>query len=273
MGFFDWQATCKSIITRRFKMITLTETRPQLVHHDVAIPKSPEPKVALIFFRSAQGGFITRHDVTLQTGGPVIGPGTMLSPNHAKNLVKAFNKKKTKDKDSRPTVLPENIISITDQSLTWICEGQVAPMWIRLQGRAFKFTVPWPTLLYHVSKEKGLRLAALKRTGRPQADTRLYVPPLMNTNTGNGSVCLGSASIKPSAELQDRMKAWEDAVMKSTFSHFWDSKKVIKYPKGRTANETEYLRFWKTLEREVTQRFPNNRLISMNMGLEKFLSL
>jgi PRTRC genetic system protein B len=82
-----------------------------------------------------------------------------------------------------------------------------------------------PTLVFKIEDEK-LHVYAAK-TDNVTATTKLYKAPFHNVYD-NGSICMGNAKIKKSFEINEMMKAHEDAFFLSKFTHLQSQGSPIK---------------------------------------------
>ncbi|MDO8843940.1 PRTRC system protein B [Methylicorpusculum sp.] len=208
------------------------------------------------------------HDfVTNEQGESVIGAGRLMSKEDVESVLRSMlemGKRKI-------SLLPPNVVSISESHLAWTVPAQVRPMLFNITGMPMKkIDVPWPRLLMVANRNGKLAVAALKTNGRVSAKTKLYQPPLMNVYA-NGNVCTGSATLPDECGIK-QIKAWESVMFDSAFSHVNNpSTLFLAGDKNNAVDNKAHYRFWLSLSKKKVDKFPNERLNLLRCSVEGFI--
>ncbi|MBS3955348.1 MAG: PRTRC system protein B [Methylomicrobium sp.] len=208
------------------------------------------------------------HDfVTNEQGESVIGAGRLMSKEDVESVLRSMlemGKRKI-------SLLPPNVVSISESHLAWTVPAQVRPMLFNMTGMPMKtIDVPWPRLLMVANRNGKLAVAALKTNGRVGAKTKLYHAPLMNVYA-NGNVCTGSATLPNECGI-DQIKAWESVMFDSAFSHVNNpSTLFLAGYKSKAVDNNAHYRFWLSLSKKKVDKFPNERLNLLRCSVEGFI--
>jgi len=227
----------------------------------------PKPTHAIVVFEGEhEGVFATRHDVSVDDGGPVIGAGQPMTGREVQQLYEDLLLKRRR---SEPLdLLPPQVIAyLPGEAMVWVRKASVGPMHFNVGGKRLKLAVPWPTLLFAVAGGK-LYLAALQSDRRPTRSTRLYHAPLMNV-WESGNVCLGTAAHPAEATLEAR-GGWKDAVTRSSFTHTAQPR-TLRLPGKDQAATADQLKFWRALHTRKATRVPPEVLVPMGKTLGQAL--
>lgn len=229
------------------------------------------PKHALVIHQDSASGqwcsgkatLITSHPVQQTDDGPVIGAGSLLSLADYEVLRDIL----INSTESRPCLLPPNLLYQSARRLVWYVTGRVAPMFLRIGSRLQKIQVPWPTLLFSVESRR-LSVAALAGTTRPREDTPLFHAPIANVYA-RGEVCTGNAELPASWGVRD-MAGWEAAIYSSAFTHI-NAPHTLRLPGVKTVDNKAHFAFWRELARKKSTRFPRKHLQPMKRTLGSWL--
>ncbi len=208
------------------------------------------------------------HDfVTNEQGESVIGAGRLMSKEDVESVLRSMlemGKRKV-------SLLPPNVVSISETHLAWTVPAQVRPMLFNITGMPMKnIDVPWPRLFMVANRNGKLAVAALKTKGRVGAKTKLYQAPLMNVYA-NGNVCTGSATLPDECGI-DQIKVWESVMFDSAFSHVNNQSTLsLVGEKDKSVDNKAHYRFWLSLSRKKVAKFPAEHLNPLRYGVESFI--
>lgn len=208
------------------------------------------------------------HDfVTNEQEESIIGAGRLMS----KEDVEAVLRSMLEMGKRKVSLLPPNVVSISETHIAWTVPAQVRPMLFNITGIPMKkIDVPWPRLLMVANRNGKLAVAALKTNGRVSAKTRLYQAPLMNVYA-NGNVCTGSATLPDECGI-DQLRAWEAVMFDSAFSHVNNPSTLsLAGDKDKAVNNKAHYRFWLSLSKKKVGKFPNEHLNPLRYGVENFI--
>lgn len=195
-------------------------------------------------------------------GQSVIGAGQLMSKNDVKNILQSMLELSNR----KISLLPSNVVSISETHIAWTTSAQVRPMLFKMKLMPLKkINVPWPRLLMVANCKGKLAVAALKNGGRVNTKTRLYHAPLMNVYD-NGNVCTGSAALPDECGV-NQINAWESVMFDSAFSH-------VNNPSTLSLDNVDskaLYRFWFSLFKNGIGKFPNENLNPLRVGMEDFI--
>lgn len=191
---------------------------------------SPTPDIALLIYRKL--GLSTVHQIQSHLGDPHIGEGRMVRQDDLESLARIL----TERQDASAFILPERVLGMGSNWLTWYAPAEVRPMLFNVDGDPCHLDVLWPNLILHAAAGT-LYAASYEGGARPSESTPVFMPALMNFYDST-AMCQGSARY-PSGYAQHDIPAWEAAVFDSYFTHTNDSSKI-----AGCSNDREHLRFW-----------------------------
>jgi PRTRC genetic system protein B len=230
----------------------------------------PIPTTALVFFEGVGGSvFATCHPVRLDDG-PLIGEGTPLSQASLQAFCSEVQGK-TRQYDGLQVLPPEVLWYREGECLAWWRRGRVESMPFNAGGREFGLSVPWPHLLFAVTGEGRLHVAALAAAKRPTEDTPLHHAPLGNVGA-QGALCLGSARHPKDLTPAD-IRGWTECLTRSAFTHVNHPHTLrLRGVKPDAAVSTsDHVRFWRSLARTKAIRFPREALAPMGVNVGEAL--
>lgn len=206
------------------------------------------------------------HDFVInEQGESVIGAGRLMFKEDVESVLQSMlemGKRKV-------SLLPPNVVSISETYIAWTVPAQVRPMLFNITGIPMKkIDVPWPRLLMVTNRNGKLAVAALKTNGRVSSRTRLYQAPLMNVYA-NGNVCTGSATLPNECGI-DQIKAWESVMFDSAFSHV-NNPSTLSLAGDKAVDNKAHYRFWLSLSKKKADKFPNEHLNPLRYGVEDFI--
>lgn len=240
---------------------TIVQKHAILIHQAKAISSG--------YSQYRTGDFLaSMHDfVTNEQGESVIGAGRLMSKEDVESVLRSMlemGKRKV-------SLLPPNVVSISETHIAWTVPAQVRPMLFNITGLPMKkIDVPWPRLLMVANRNGKLAVAALKTNGRVSAKTKLYQAPLMNVNA-NGNVCTGSATLPDECGL-DQLNAWESVMFDSAFSHVNNPSTLsLDRDKDKAVDNKAHYRFWLSLSKMKVGKFPVENLNPLRYGVDNFI--
>lgn len=155
--------------------------------------------------------------VSHRNGSPILGASRPLTEVEARNI---FGKIILPKKRLSKMFLPENVLLWTEdfdhKCVFYVKAGTFEISHVNWDKPK---KVPFPQLVFVVTKNSLNIYATKDGTKRPTPATRLFQLPIWNVYD-RGSVCLGSASL-PSrfTSLEDLIDAWKKIWFETTFSH------------------------------------------------------
>lgn len=214
---------------------------------------------ALIVYKSYHGNTLCTLN-RIEDGNILAG-----TPVNASNLAEFFTFAGTgSTKRENGNVLrwvDERILASAGSRILWWVPGQVRDIFFntrhggigKLSGKLF----PFPSMVFYADGQN-LFVFAVKKTGRPTKDTKLYAPPFWNCGR-SGRVCLPTAARNG---RQRNISEWEKTFFSSAFSH--------PGPQGDlTVSGTQKL--FSRLIREKAVKFPASELVSTPVTMEEIL--
>lgn len=188
--------------------------------HDTDMQKpsqAPRPRTALLFYGNEQSTFVMEHSVYDAGGRTRVGAGRALDPDEFRRRLTDMGERMI---PNAPPVVVDRSIVATDERLTsWVRPAGVTTMFLRHRDeRGLEtLTVPWPRLLFTVTRQRALLVAALPDEGPVTGDTPLYHAPFGNVYDTT-AMCRGSV-VYPDGVVTHDLAAWEAAFTDSTFVH------------------------------------------------------
>lgn len=205
----------------------------------------------------------TTHDLAHTPTGVQIGAGRLLGLEDQQALLDIL----LGSLAAEAGYLPPEVIAHSGSQLAWVVPGRVRPMWFRLGADTRRLEVPWPHLLLRAERH-GFALAALKRPGRPAADTPLYHAPLMNVHA-HTALCSGNAPLPQGWSLAHRA-AYEAVLFDTSFSHV-NHDHTLRLAGAREVSTAQHFRFWRDLARRRAMRFPTRALVPLEHTVADWL--
>ncbi|MBW8191350.1 hypothetical protein K0504_09900 [Neiella marina] len=200
-------------------------------------PKHPVPLWAMVFYGTSSVTAVTRHSI--EDGR--LGMGELLTPDSVvETISSSFNRRKA----ASPALLPEKVLHQSDSQITWYTKRQRRSMWFRAGKGVENLLVEWPALIWSASRNGACcKIMALPNNSRPNANTKLYVPPLMNLSS-NGLLCQGSARLPKQVDI-DTLTEAENCLFDSQFTHVNCAETI----RGIGSSNAKHIKFWRHLSR------------------------
>ena len=222
---------------------------------------------AVLIYDGQQGSALaTVHDIEDVDGEAVICAGQAMTPRAAMDLAKALLKRA-----AHGGFLPETALYMDGDAIVWWVPPTRRHIAFRVEdehaeafgGRERGETVPHPGLVFAASG-RVWRVWAVKGAGRPTPATPLYQAPYFNVDA-QGNICRGNAPV-PEGTTVEKIAAWNDAFLRSYFTHPNGAGKLVRYRSGAYA-------FWRDLLDGRFQRFPERVLVDVKTTLGRMLGL
>lgn len=185
-------------------------------------------KHAILLYEDGRTAFATVHGISVaSSGAPHLTAGRAVTMGFLRTLASGLQR------DTRPEILPENVLARTSEAIAWWSPARCRPMFFsgadpkveKLNGRVF----PHPALVFLISG-KELFIRALAENRRPSAETQLKNAPYWNTGDA-GQVCQGDMRA-PDEVAVSTMRGWEDAYFQSAFTHPNGAVRLTTHPGG-----------------------------------------
>lgn len=149
--------------------------------------------------------------------------------------------------DNQCNLLPQNVIFDNSQKLVWHTKAIKRSMWFKV-GTQLQVNVWWPAMLFVLDRtSKRLNIFALASNARPNANTRLYRAPIMNT-ASCGDFCFGGATL-PEDLSTHNIDAIERCIFDSFFTHLNSEDNTHPI----FSDNTTHLRFWRDKQKTQTK--------------------
>lgn len=211
------------------------------------------PEKAIIFYRTGHNGMYAEVSSLIPQGdGFVPSESRPLRARDIEEIAKIG--KETSGRDGCGYI-PEHILSL--EPLVWYRKAGKEKLYFSKKLNIPDTEYSLPALVFKLQGGK-LSVFAMKKNTRPNPDTLLYYVPFLNCYE-NGSMCLGSTTIKKGNTLADTARNAEKAFFLSEFSH------TIAF----TGNGNLYT-FWKNLG-ESGEKFPIKKLIGDGIELKRIM--
>lgn len=191
-----------------------------------------EADLAVVFY--GEHGLATLHPVGWSGDSRRICEGQFLDRADMAALGRIFSQHGARES----LILPERVLGIGSDFLTWYRPAEKRPMYFVVDGVREKVDVFWPSMIFHA---KGDRLFAVAycAEGRPAGSTPVYLPPLANF-WDSTEMCRGQAAY-PKGWGPETVPEWEHAVYGTYFTHINGSVKLA----GRPNSTAALLAYWK----------------------------
>lgn len=220
---------------------------------------------AVLLYNGRSGGALaTVHEVITVEGAPVIGAGRPMSAQAARELSAALLRRV-----AHGGFLPETVLYVHGDVLVWWLPPARRHIAFRVDGdHAEAFggaergeTVPQPGLIFAASSRMW-RVWAVKGNRRPTPQTPLFQAPYFNID-GHGHICRGNVPV-PEGTMVEKIGAWNDAFLRSYFTHPNLTGKLLRYRGGSYA-------FWRDMLDGRFTRFPERVLVNTKTTLGALL--
>ena len=220
-------------------------------------------RAVLIYHGASGSAFATVHEVEDVGGESVIGAGQAMTPRAAIDLARALNKNV-----AHGGFIPETVLYMDGDLLVWWLPPAKRHIAFRTEGHEEQMgalergeTVPHPGLMFAASS-RVWKVWAVKGSARPTPATRLYQAPYFNVYP-NGDICQGNAP-RPEGTTAEKIGAWNDAFLRSYFTHPNTQGKLVSYRGGAYA-------FWRDMLDGKFSRFPGRVLVDAKQTLGALL--
>lgn len=221
-------------------------------------------QAVLLYHGRSGGALATVHDVVTVEGAPLIGAGRAMTAQAARELASALLQRA-----AHGGFLPETVLYVHGDVLVWwvpparrhiafrVGEDHVESFGGTERGEA----VPTPGLVFAASS-RAWRVWAVKGTRRPTPKTPLFQAPFFNVD-GHGRICQGNVPV-PEGTTVEKIGAWNDAFLRSYFTHPNVTGKLLRYRGGSYA-------FWRDMLDQRFTRFPERVLVDAKTTLGQLL--
>lgn len=202
---------------------------------------------------------VTEHSIAIVNGQSIVKEGTLLSEKSLREMAKAILNKK----DSQLTVLPENILAQSDDTLVWWIPAGVRRMTFRTAIKGLEnisASVPVPATIFAVTGDSAYAIC-MTENQRPNAKTPLFYSPYFNVWDAH-NICMGSTRKAKSGDVI----AWTDNFFASAFSH-----SNYRSPAATLKRRGDRAKLWQDLVDGTIKRFPTKSLPSAKLNLQQFL--
>jgi PRTRC genetic system protein B len=220
-------------------------------------------RAVLIYHGASGSAFATVHEVEDVDGESVIGVGQAMTPRAAIDLARALNKNV-----AHGGFIPETVLYMDGDLLLWWLPPGKRHIAFRAEGHEEQMgalergeTVPHPGLVFAASS-RVWKVWAVKGSARPTPATPLYQAPYFNVYL-NGDICQGNAP-RPEGTTAEKIGAWNDAFLRSYFTHPNTQGKLVSYRGGAYA-------FWRDMLDGKFSRFPGRVLVDAKQTLGALL--
>lgn len=189
---------------------------------------------------NSQRPYVKVSDVTHRNNTPVLGASRPLTTMEARSI---FGSIVAPKKRSSKMFIPENVL-LWEEDFDHTCVFYVKAGTFEINHVNWEKpkVVPFPQLVFKVTKNSLHIYATKEGLNRPTPSTKLYSLPIWNVYSG-GSVCLGSASVPSKFDtLEELIEGWKEMWFGSTFAH----------------NEEDTEKLWDSLEGK--KKFPIKKL-------------
>jgi PRTRC genetic system protein B len=221
-------------------------------------------QAVLLYHGRSGGALATVHEVLTVDGAPVIGAGHAMTAQAARELASALLQRA-----AHGGFLPETVLYLHGDVLVWWVPPTRRHIAFRVgDDHAESFggtergdTVPLPGLVF-AAASRGWRVWAVKGSRRPTPKTALFQAPFFNVD-GHGHICQGNAPV-PEGTTVEKIGAWNDAFLRSYFTHPNVTGKLLRYRGGSYA-------FWRDMLDQRFTRFPERVLVDAKSTLGQLL--
>lgn len=221
-------------------------------------------QAVLLYHGRSGSALATVHEVITVDGAPVIGAGRAMTAQAARELAEALLQRA-----AHCGFLPETVLYLQGDLLVWWVPPARRHLAFRVgteQAEAFGGcergeTVPQPGLVFAAASNVW-RVWAVKGRNRPTPQTPLFQAPYFNVD-GQGRICQGNVPV-PEGTTVEKIGAWNDAFLRSYFTHPNVTGKLLRYRGGAYA-------FWRDMLDGRFTRFPERVLVDAKTTLGQLL--
>ena len=221
-------------------------------------------QAVLLYHGRSGSALATVHEVITVDGAPVIGAGRAMTAQAARELAGALLQRA-----AHGGFLPETVLYLQGDLLVWWVPPARRHLAFRVGteqaeafgGRERGETVPQPGLIFAAASNVW-RVWAVKGQSRPTPQTPLFQAPYFNVD-GQGRICQGNVPV-PNGTTVEKISAWNDAFLRSYFTHPNVAGKLLRYRGGAYA-------FWRDMLNGRFTRFPERVLVDANTTLGQLL--
>nr|WP_297383518.1 PRTRC system protein B [uncultured Roseateles sp.] len=221
-------------------------------------------QAVLLYHGRSGGALATVHEIMTVDGAPVIGAGRAMTAQAARELAAALLQRA-----AYGGFVPETVLYIQGDVLLWWVPPARRHIAFRVGdehaeafgGRERGEAVPQPGLVFAASS-RTWRVWAVKGSRRPTPQTALYQAPYFNVDA-QGRICQGNVPV-PEGTTVERIDAWNDAFLRSYFTHPNVAGKLVRYRGGAYA-------FWRDMLDQRYARFPERVLVDAKTTLGALL--
>lgn len=222
---------------------------------------------AVLIYEGEQGGALaTVHNIQDAAGEPVIGAGQAMTARTAAGLARALLKNAMLG-----GYLPETVLYLDPDLIVWWVPPERRHIAFRVEKEMAEAlggvergeVVPQPGLVFAVSS-RIWQVWAVKGASRPTLTTPLFQAPYFNVNS-QASICQGNVPA-PEGTTVAKIAQWNDAFLRSYFSHPNGNVELVRYRDGAYA-------FWRDMLDGRFRRFPEKVLIDLKLTLGQMLGL
>ncbi|MBL8434004.1 MAG: PRTRC system protein B [Zoogloea sp.] len=215
---------------------------------------------AVLIYDGHQGGALaTVHDIEDVDGEPVIGAGQAMTPRAAMELARTLLKRA-----AHGGFLPETVLYVDGDLIVWWVPPARRHIVFLTPDRAEQMggaergeVVPHPGLVFAASSRLW-RVWAVRGRNRPTPATPLYQAPYFNVDV-RGNICRGNVPV-PEGTTVEKIEVWNDAFLRSYFTHPNGPGKLVRYRGGAYA-------FWRDMLDGRFRRFPERVLVDVKTTL------
>lgn len=221
-------------------------------------------QAVLLYHGRSGGALATVHEVMAVDGAPVIGAGRAMTAQAARELASALLQRA-----AHGGFLPETVLYLHGDVLVWWVPPARRHIAFRVgDDHAESFggaergdLVPLPGLVFAASS-RAWRVWAVKGSRRPTPKTPLFQAPFFNVDA-HGRICQGNVPV-PEGTTVEKIDAWNDAFLRSYFTHPNVAGKLLRYRGGSYA-------FWRDMLDQRFTHFPERVLVDVETTLGQLL--
>ena len=221
-------------------------------------------QAVLLYHGRSGSALATVHEVITVDGAPVIGAGRAMTAQAARELAAALLQRA-----AHGGFLPETVLYLQGDLLVWWVPPARRHLAFKVGaeqadafgGRERGEMVPQPGLIFAAASNVW-RVWAVKGQSRPTPQTPLFQAPYFNVDD-QGRICQGNAPV-PNGTTVEKISAWNDAFLRSYFTHPNVAGKLLRYRGGAYA-------FWRDMLNGRFTRFPERVLVDANTTLGQLL--
>lgn len=234
-------------LTKKNDRMTLDKA---LLVYTKATPYSSQKSMAMV----------TEHSIEIVNGQSIVKEGTLLSQKSLRDMAKSILNKK----DTQLTVLPENILAQSDDTLVWWFPASVRRLTFRtaIEGlENISASVPVPATIFAVTHQSAYAIC-MAGNERPNGQTPLFYSPYLNVWDSH-KICMGSTRKAKAGDVV----AWTNNFFASAFSH-----SNYRSSASKLKRHGDRAKLWQDLVEGTIKRFPTKSLPSAKLNLQQFLN-